>query len=161
MSKQPLIIENPGLQTLRQRYAYAALTLIFWVVWFYLWMPIITLFAWLFGADRFYETMIAHSGIDMLAGLLGLYGLVILSMGAILGGWAWYNRLLVRGRDKRRNSAPADPAELDVFFGVSPEQSDIARRARQVVIEHDESGGIREVYEKPRPDPGLTTPSRQ
>lgn len=145
MSKQPLIIENPGLQTLRQRYAFAALTLIFWVIWFYLWMPIITLVAWLFGAERFYETMIARSGIDMLVGLLGLYGLVILIMGTVLGGWAWYNRWLVRGRDKRRGSGVIEQTEIEAFFKVSPEQSGIARGARRVVIEHDEDGQIKTV----------------
>lgn len=157
--RRPLIIENPGLQTLRQRYAFAALTLIFWVIWFYLWMPVITLVAWLFGADRFYETMIAHSGMDLLVSLLGLYGLVILSMGTILGGWAWYNRLRVRGRDKRRSSTPIDAAGLDAFFGTRPEQSSLARGARRVVIEHDEDGKIREIHAGHPKDP--TTPSRQ
>lgn len=151
MSKPPLIIENPGLQTLRQRYAYAALTLIFWVVWFYLWMPIITLFAWLFGADRFYETMIAHSGMDLLFDLLGLYGLIILSMGAILGGWAWYNRLRVRGRDKRRGSATVGSDEMESFFMVEPEQLDAARRGKRVVIEHDEDGKVQGIHGLPDP----------
>lgn len=145
MSRQPLIIQNPSLQTLKQRYAFAALTLVFWLVWFYLWTPVITLLAWLFGADRFYETMIARSGIDMLVGLLGLYGLVILSMGIVLGGWAWYNRLRVRGRDKRRGSAAILPVEVNAFFMLSQEQADIARRGRRVVIEHDEDGQVRDV----------------
>lgn len=145
MSKRPLIIENPELQTPQQRYAFAVVTLIFWIVWFYLWIPVVSLLAWLFGAERFYQAMITHSGLDALIELLGLYSIIILVMGVILAGWAWYNQLRVRGRDKRRGSTTVTPAEVSSYFALKPEQLDVARYAKHVVIEHDEHGGIRDI----------------
>jgi len=145
MSKRPLIIENPELQTPRQRYTFAALTLLFWIVWFYLWIPVVSLLAWLFGAERFYQAMITRSGLEALVELLGLYALIILIMGVIFTGWAWYNQLRVRGRDKRRASATVTPAEIGSFFMLKPEQLDVARYAKHVVIEHDEHGHVKDV----------------
>lgn len=142
MSRRPLIIHNPNLQTLRQRYAYAALTLAFWILWFYLWTPLITLVAWLLGADRFYDTMIGRGGIDMLMSMLGLFGLVILSMGTVFGGWALYNRWRVRGRDKRRGSPAVSDAELGEYFTLTPEQLALLRDSRRAVVAHDADGRI-------------------
>ncbi|MCC6209165.1 MAG: poly-beta-1,6-N-acetyl-D-glucosamine biosynthesis protein PgaD [Gammaproteobacteria bacterium] len=145
MSKRPLIIENPELQTLRQRYAFAALTLFFWVLWFYLWIPVISLLAWLFGAERFYQAMIVNSGLDTLLDLLGLYSVVILVMGAILSSWAWYNQIRFRGREKRRASPSVTADEIQSFFALRTEQLDLARYAKHVVIEHDEDGKVKDV----------------
>jgi biofilm PGA synthesis protein PgaD len=145
MSKRPLIIDNPELQTPRQRYAFAAVTLVFWVLWFYLWIPIVSLLAWLFGAERFYQEMISKSGLDALIEILGLYAIIILTMGIILSGWAWYNQLRFRGHDKRRASAVVTPAEAASFFALKPEQLDLARYAKHVVIEHDDHGNIRDI----------------
>lgn len=145
MSKRPLIIDNPELQTPRERYAFAALTLVFWIVWFYLWIPVVSLLAWLFGAERFYQAMITHSGLDALIELLGLYSIIILVMGVILAAWAWYNQVRVRGRDKRRSSITVTPAEVGSFFALKPEQLDLARYAKHVVIEHDEHGQVKDI----------------
>jgi biofilm PGA synthesis protein PgaD len=143
--KRPLIIENPELQTPRQRYTFAVVTFIFWIVWFYLWIPIVSLIAWLFGAERVYQAMVVHSGFQPLLQLLGLYSIIILVMGLLLGGWAWYNQVRVRGRDKRRNSAVVTAAEIGTFFLLQPEQLDVARYAKHVVIEHDEQGKVKDI----------------
>lgn len=145
MSKRPLIIENPELQTPRQRYAFAAMTLAFWILWFYLWIPAVSLLAWLFGAERFYQEMIIKSGLSALIEVLSIYSAIVLGMGIVLTGWAWYNQLRFRGRDKRRSSAIVSPAEVGSFFAVRPEQFDLARYAKHVVIEHDEHGQIKDI----------------
>ncbi|MBK8162990.1 MAG: poly-beta-1,6-N-acetyl-D-glucosamine biosynthesis protein PgaD [Gammaproteobacteria bacterium] len=145
MSKRPLIIENPELQTPRQRYAFAALTLFFWIIWFYLWIPIVSLLAWLFGAERFYQAMIMRSGLDALIELLGLYSIIILVMGALLAGWAWYNQMRFRGREKRRVSTVVTPEEVGSFYALKPEQLELARYAKHVVIDHDEHGQVKDI----------------
>ena len=145
MNKRPLIIENPELQTPQQRYAFAAITLLFWVLWFYLWIPIISLLAWLFGAERFYKAMVVHNGLDTLLELLGLYSIIILVMGVILSGWAWYNQIRFRGREKRRASPTVTAEEIGSFYTLRPEQLDLARYAKHVVIEHDEHGKVNNI----------------
>src|ERR1017187_7341901 len=43
------IIDRPSLQTARQRLIYGSVTLGFWVLWIYLWLPIVGLIGWALG----------------------------------------------------------------------------------------------------------------
>ena len=48
-----LIIDKPALQALPDRLVWAAVTAVFWLIWFYLWLPWITLVAWfVFGRSE-------------------------------------------------------------------------------------------------------------
>ena len=49
-----LIIEAPGLQSLKHRFSSSLFTFFFWAAWFYLWQPIISILAWAFGFKFFY-----------------------------------------------------------------------------------------------------------
>lgn len=43
-----LIIDRPDLQSWRQRAVFGSLTVMFWMLWLLLWLPLITLLGWLF-----------------------------------------------------------------------------------------------------------------
>lgn len=142
MTKRPLIIESPDLQTLRQRYAFAALTLVFWVFWFYLWIPLISLLAWLFGIELFYEHIILMEGLRGLKETGVWYALVIVIIGVIFMGWSYINLLRFRGKDKRHKPPDVHRAEIARFYGLSESDVDRVRRARRVVVHHNEEGRI-------------------
>jgi biofilm PGA synthesis protein PgaD len=142
---RPLIIESPNLQDLRQRYAFAALTLVFWVVWFYLWIPLVSLVAWLMGIEVFYDQMILLDGLRGLRDLLGWYGLVIALLGLSLGGWAWYNFKRFGGREKRRDSPLLEPEAIAGHFGLTEGQLAAAKSAQRLVIVHDDGGWVSEL----------------
>ena len=93
-----LIIDDPGLQKLRHRYAYSAVTLTFWVIWIYLWLPLISFLSWVVGLNLFYKEMIVQNGYQLFFGLVGWYVLVVLIIGSILLGWAGYNLFRFRGK---------------------------------------------------------------
>jgi len=136
----PLIIESPDLQELRQRYAFAVLTFVFWVVWFYLWTPLVSLVAWLFGFELLYDQMVLFAGWRALQELLGWYALVILLLALILGSWAWYNLKRFGVRDKRRQSPAVTPSEVAGHFGLPEEDLAAIKTSRRVVITHDDDG---------------------
>jgi len=136
----PLIIESPDLQELRQRYAFAALTFVFWVVWFYLWTPLVSLVAWLFGLDLLYDEMVLFDGWRALQELLGWYALVIVVLALILGSWAWYNLKRFRVREKRLQAPAVSPSEIAGYFGLPEEDLATIKAAHRVVISHDDSG---------------------
>lgn len=138
----PLIIESPDLQELRQRYAFAALTFVFWVVWFYLWTPLVSLVAWLFGFELLYDQMILYDGLRALRELLGWYALVIFLLGFSLGSWAWYNMKRFGDRDKRRQAPAVTPSEVAGHFGLPEEDLAAIKAAHRVVISHDDSGRV-------------------
>ena len=141
----PLIIESPDLQELRQRYAFAALTLVFWVVWFYLWTPLVSLVAWLFGLDLLYNEMVLFDGWHALQDLLGWYALVIVLLAFILGSWAWYNLKRFGVRDKRRQAPAVTPSEVAGHFGLPEGDLAAIKSARRVVISHDDRSHVREI----------------
>lgn len=142
MKRQPLIIEAPSLQSLRQRYAYALITLIFWIVWFYLWIPVISLIAWLLGVEIVYQEMVLFDGLRGLLDLLGWYGLVIAVIALFYGGWALYNQLRFRGKMRRREPADVEALELADVFDIEPALILPLQEAKRLLIVHDEQGKV-------------------
>jgi len=143
--KQPLIIEQPKLQTLRQQYTSAFLTLLFWILWFYLWIPLVSLVAWLFGFKLFYEHMIILKGLQGLLDLASWYGLVILLLGLSLLGWALYNQMRFRGREKRALHEATQPRELAQFYQLDTALIPRLQQAKRISINHDEHGHIQKI----------------
>jgi len=99
--KSPLI-ERPDLQSTRQRTLYGALTLAFWAFWFYLWLPLFALLAWMLGLQQAFKYMVVLGGYHDVIRLLGLYSLIILLHGGGLVLWAIYNIIRFHGVERRR-----------------------------------------------------------
>ncbi|HED40585.1 MAG TPA: poly-beta-1,6-N-acetyl-D-glucosamine biosynthesis protein PgaD [Chromatiales bacterium] len=138
----PHIIQRPDMQTLRQRFGYSFLTFLFWVIWFYLWIPLLSLAGWLFGVDIFYDEMVVQEGLQTLLDLLGLYFLVIFLISATLGIWAAVNLWRFRGKERRSARVAVDDASLADDFGVTTEQVAYWRQSRRLLMSHDEQGNI-------------------
>ena len=140
-----LIINQPGLQKLRQRFASSLLTFLFWVIWIYLWLPLFSLFAWLLGVDLFYDQMIVRSGYEALVDVIAWYLLVILIIAITLLGWAGYNLFRFRNKNRRRGSPQVGHSEIANHFGIDAEHLAQWHSARHIVICHDEHGNISNV----------------
>lgn len=141
-----LIIDTPSLQSLRQKYTYAVLTLLFWLVWFYLWLPLVSLLAWLFGIDVFYEHMIVLEGLKGLLELLGWYAMVIALIGCILVIWSSYNLLRFGGKNKRTHNPPVRLDEIASCYALEPAALVAAREAKTLTIQQDEQGSIKIIH---------------
>ncbi len=138
-----LIIDKPELQTHRQRVLFGAATVAAWVMWIYLWLPIITLFGWYFGAVRFRDVMISNSGALHFAQVIGWYALIILAISGSLVCWALYN--WARFHDARRRVI--DPAgvsadEMVERTHISGEVLAHAQLLRTMTVQHDVHGVI-------------------
>lgn len=96
-----LIIEDPALQSTGQKVLYGTLTVVFWALWIYLWLPLVTLAGWGLGLFQFVDVMGVRDGLRALGQLLWIYLLVIAVMGGALILWANYNRLRFAGRERR------------------------------------------------------------
>ncbi|MBX3591228.1 MAG: poly-beta-1,6-N-acetyl-D-glucosamine biosynthesis protein PgaD [Burkholderiaceae bacterium] len=142
---RPLIIERPDLQSPPQRVLSAGLTALLWAVWAYLWLPVIALLGWLFGASRFYEEMVVASGDVALLELLGWYALVIGLLAGSLVCWASYNFIRFRGKERRSIRRATTIEEIAARAGFKP---DVVRRwqqAQMLSVRHDASGAIESV----------------
>lgn len=139
------IIDRADLQSPQQRTVYGVLTFVFWVVWAYLWLPLLALVAWAAGLEQAYKYMIVLGGYEEVIGLLGVYTLIILLMGGSLVGWAAYNILRYGKRAKRSSSEPPGLEEVARHFGQGAQAVAGWRKAQRLSVSHDEKGAIARV----------------
>jgi len=153
-----LVIDMPNLQTIRQRYASTVITFIFWIFWFYLWLPLISLIAWVLGIDLFYERMVVNGGFDTFVETLPFYALVVVSIGALLITWGIYNLQRFRGKERRTHVHPADASTIANYFIVDPVQLNEWQTTKNLVIHLDSLGMIQNVEKRRlnQPDDGAT-----
>lgn len=140
--KKALVIDTPSLQSLHQRYASAFFTFIFWVIWIFLWTPLITLLSWLAGGDLFYLQMVELEGYKGLIADFQSFLLVISILGGGLAIWALYNWVRFRGVDRRTAPNAVTTQQLAEFFAVDPQALDRKQQAKYLSIRFDADGNI-------------------
>ncbi len=140
--KNNFIINTPKLQTLRLRYASALLTLIFWVIWFYLWVPLITLGGWWFQIRFFQQEMIIVDGLGAFLNVLPVFIAVIFGLTGSLGIWALYNFNRFKGVDRRKALQPVQKQQLLNFWAISETDLNIAQSNKASTILISEDGEI-------------------
>jgi len=145
-----LIIDRPELQTPQQRYIFSFLTLTFWVIWFYLWLPLLSFFAWLLGFKFFYENMIQLNGLEGLLELIGWYGLVIGASALILVFWSGYNLFRFQGKNKRTTSIRVTEEQMAGFFHIEKSALQSCRQEKCIIIEFDQDAAILSINDQPQ-----------
>jgi biofilm PGA synthesis protein PgaD len=130
----PLIIERPDLQTRLQRYGYLSVTFIGWVLWLYLFVPLLSLAAWVFGATLVYQTLLQGLSPADLAGLLVRYGGGIAVLVSALFVWAMTSYWRFRGMDRRRAPPPVDDERLRHAHHLDAEELAALRKAGRLVV---------------------------
>ncbi|MFC0677853.1 poly-beta-1,6-N-acetyl-D-glucosamine biosynthesis protein PgaD [Lysobacter korlensis] len=102
MKHEGFIIQNSGLQPRLYRTVWGAVTLAFWAVYFYLWLPAATLLMWVAGVRLAVVELYLHENrIDTF--LLGALPVLAVTAAALLIGWAELNRAWFVGKERRRD----------------------------------------------------------
>ena len=142
--KSPLI-ERPDLQSTRQRTLYGALTLAFWGFWFYLWLPVFALLAWMLGLQQAFKYMVVLGGYHEVIRLLGIYSLIIVLLGGGLVLWANYNITRFSGVERRIVNLLVTPADIGRDFGQDPKSVARWQSEKRLYVMHDDEGHIARV----------------
>ena len=146
---KPPLIERSDLQSPRQRTLYGVLTLAFWAFWFYLWLPVLALLAWMLGVQQAFKYMVVLEGYREVIRLLGIYSLIILLLGGSLVLWASYNIIRFRGVERRVAALPVTPTEIGRDFGQDPESVARWQSEQRLYVTHDQDGRIARVETLP------------
>ena len=138
-----IIIERPEAQTKKQRLSQNFFTAFFWLLFFYLIRPFLSLFAWLLGFEVFYDVMIEKHGYRHLLDLIGIYLLVILLIGIVIRLWSLYN-LKRYGHNEKRKCFPPDLSlqQTAQYFSIQTETLQKWRDSRRIVLHFDDSGNV-------------------
>ncbi len=143
MSNHSLIIENPRHQGNLRRLVQGTMTLILWLSWLYLLLPIFKPALMLAGVDLSIIGVAAKE-IDV-----EIFSLGLLLVGAVvLGFWLWirYNTLRHRLRTGRQDPCNSvGRSELADSFGICPLALTDWHSSDQLLIRLTEQGGIRSV----------------
>jgi poly-beta-1,6-N-acetyl-D-glucosamine biosynthesis protein PgaD len=129
------LIETPDAQSAVQRALLTALTGVFWAIWTYLWLPVVSLVEWLFDASWGYQDFVLE-GYEALAEVAIAYGAVIFVMGGSLVGWGLYNMIRFRGVERRRPAPALDQPALARYYKVDAGELSCWRAARRLVIRY-------------------------
>jgi biofilm PGA synthesis protein PgaD len=98
-------------------------TLLAWIAYAWLWLPVVTVIAWMLGVrTSFVELYVRNYEFDQ--DTFGILFTLAVVATVILIGWAEYNRHKFSGHDRRAPAQNVAPEEIAGSLGTSP---DVAR----------------------------------
>jgi poly-beta-1,6-N-acetyl-D-glucosamine biosynthesis protein PgaD len=142
MDHKELIIDSPDLQLATPRRSWAFVKSLGWLLWFMLWLPLLTLLGWYFGYETIVEQFVDRKGSIELVRLLPTYLLVIGVCGGSLVVWSLIEYWRFRRRARRNPIPNMGNQALAEMTHSSVEAVQSWQNARRVVAYHDASAKI-------------------
>lgn len=133
------------------------LTVVFWAVWIYLILPLVSLVLWASGV-RLFAREISADGYRGLAQTLIAYSSTLLVLVALLAFWIAWNVARYGGAQDRRRVKADEIADRVVWqrFHLDDALGQSLRQARSVRVDVDETGfvtGLHRLGRSSRPEP--------
>jgi biofilm PGA synthesis protein PgaD len=147
MSYHPMIIDRPDLQSKAQRYGWSSITLTFWALYVYLWLPLLTLAAWWVGVKLFNYHMIELQGYTGFIDKLGLYSVIIFVISAILIGWAEINRMRFKNKLRRMDNSEVTIDEIAEKYNLPAHKLAELRQKKSMIVHFSDKGSITDIHE--------------
>ncbi len=116
-----------------------------WIIYSYLWAPLISLIAWLLGFEFAYDVMVRSGGAQTLKSILVWYGAILAAIVVVVTGWSLVNRLRFSNRDRRNAGEVVCDADLASSFGIEIESLQDLRESDVVRLSLDDEGNIRTI----------------
>ncbi len=139
--EHPSIINRPDLLSLRKRAMFSGITLVAWVIWFYLFLPLVSAIAWWAGAELFASYMLDPDERTYLITLM-FYVIVIVVAGLVIFAWSRYNQLRFQGHDRREPMPRVSDTMIQARFRVDAESLRQIHRSQIMHFELDNYGHI-------------------
>ncbi|MEY4209917.1 MAG: hypothetical protein RLZ92_296 [Pseudomonadota bacterium] len=142
-----IIINQPHLQSFRQKCGSWFLSVVSWLLWLYFLLPLFTLGGWLLGVKSLSDEIRWFGGYKTLLQLLTLYGEIIL---VIAVGWAVWSLCLswLHAGKFSKQMATVNDEQLCASFKVDQKQLIEARALNKVTVFFDDHAGIVDIVHK-------------
>jgi|SRR5690606_2474755 len=131
------LVQRPHDVPPLRRVLWGLVTAVFWAVYLYLWLPLITLLAWVLGLRQGWIHL--YRGEHQVDPFLFIaLPLICVACAALMIAWGEYNRFRFR-RNERRRGAPHVASDADVArgLGASPDVATALAGARVATIVMD------------------------
>jgi biofilm PGA synthesis protein PgaD len=137
-----LHINAPELLSRRRRMGDAFITGLMWIIYSYLWAPLVSLIAWLLGFEFAYEVMVRAGGAQTLKSILLWYAAMVGAIVVVVTGWSFVNRLRFANRERRSAGEMVSDQELASTFGIEMDSLENLRESQVVQLSLDDMGNI-------------------
>ena len=148
-----VIINARNVLSRRVRNRDRILTIVMWVLYAYLWLPLISLGAWYLGVQFAYDLVLRAGGLESLLGLLFAFVVVLLSTALAVIVWSWIQRARFAKSERRVSSPILSAAQEQAYWGLEDPALVQLKSARRLVIELDNEGRLRSLNGRLAPDP--------
>ncbi|AWH54383.1 poly-beta-1,6-N-acetyl-D-glucosamine biosynthesis protein PgaD [Stenotrophomonas sp. ESTM1D_MKCIP4_1] len=133
----PPVIVRPERLARQQRFLQRAATLLAWSAYAWLWVPLITLIAWLVGLRAGWERLfLLRNAVDPF--FLAALPIIALFCGLLLIGWAEYNRARFADADDRQRRSDVADAAVRARLQAPAQVMHTLRRHRVVTVRMDD-----------------------
>jgi poly-beta-1,6-N-acetyl-D-glucosamine biosynthesis protein PgaD len=121
----------------------AMFTGVFWAIWVYLALPLLSVLLWFFGARRFVQN-VGRGSIEQLRAASITYSSVLLVMVGMLAAWILWNVLRYGGANDRRTEKLREAPDEDLHraFRIAPGVLDRLRGAHRARLDLDATGAV-------------------
>lgn len=148
MRAEAVLIDVPERQHPARRALFAIVTLAAWMAWASLWLPLLTLLAWMFGLRVGYIELAVrehgHGGQDLLV-LLALAAACSL----VMTTWSSYNYLRFAQQKRRHQSITVPWPAMANKLGVHLHTAAWMQDASRMVLEFPDDGRVCIAWEMP------------
>jgi len=139
MKAEGFLIQNERQRTPVQRALSSLVTLVAWMLWLYLWLPLVTLVAWLAGLRTAWVELSAEAYADQTSDLLAILGYALICA-VVFAGWAYYNQARFAHRTRRRHGpAAVTLVEEAMALEVDPREAQALRSQQHSILVFDKS----------------------
>jgi biofilm PGA synthesis protein PgaD len=140
-----IYIDVPHLVSRRRKLGGALATGFMWILYSYLWAPLISLVAWLLGFEFAYNVMIRLGGLQTLYSVLAWYGTMLAAIVVVVLAWSAFNRYRFSGRDRRTAVSDVSDDQVAEFFKLPASTLSAARDAKVLRLQLGDSAAIESI----------------
>ncbi len=137
-----LIINTPSVLNLKQRSASGFLAFIFWLLWFYLWIPLSTFLGWYLGFDLVHFQIIELKHNAKFIDELLFFAQALTLFGLSFAAWVAYNYYRFRHVERRHQAFHVSNNQLAEHYNVNLPKLMEHQTAKYISVSFDEDGNI-------------------
>jgi biofilm PGA synthesis protein PgaD len=139
MKADAIMIQRPERQSSVQKAMFGVATVVAWLFWAFLWLPLITLGAWAFGLRNAWLQLHvlepARQGGD-----INVILVAAILCAVIFSAWSGYNHARFSGKQKRRGNNPVGVEATARVIGASTEDAMSIQAHRRAVVSVSDAG---------------------
>lgn len=139
MKADAIMIQCPERQSPVQKAVFSMVTVVAWLFWAFLWLPLITLGAWAFGLRNAWLQLHVLQPVSK-GGDINVVLIAAIACALVFTSWSGYNHARFAGKQKRLGNSPVGVEATAREIGASTEDAVSIQTHRRAVVSVSDTG---------------------